>query len=76
MSQPTLLRIQNKYGIKRPEIKRQYKKLFYMNIIKLEQLTTVGEVKPNSLIQGNCLEAMKFLADKSIDMILCDLPYG
>jgi len=36
----------------------------------------VGEVKPNSIIQADCLEAMKFIADKSIDMILCDLPYG
>jgi len=36
----------------------------------------VGEVKPNSLIQADCLDAMAFLADKSIDMILCDLPYG
>lgn len=28
------------------------------------------------LKQGNCLELMKELKDKSIDMILCDLPYG
>jgi site-specific DNA-methyltransferase (adenine-specific) len=28
------------------------------------------------LIQGDCLEKMKDIADKSIDMILCDLPYG
>ena len=28
------------------------------------------------LIQGDCLEAMKSLPDKSVDMILCDLPYG
>lgn len=28
------------------------------------------------LIKGDCLELMKFLNDKSIDMILCDLPYG
>ena len=26
--------------------------------------------------QGNCLELMKEIPDKSIDMILCDLPYG
>jgi DNA modification methylase len=45
-------------------------------IIKQEEITTVGQVKPNSLIQGDCLEVMKFLADKSIDMVLCDLPYG
>lgn len=28
------------------------------------------------LIKGDCLEKMKGIADKSIDMILCDLPYG
>ena len=26
--------------------------------------------------QGDCLELMKEITDKSIDMILCDLPYG
>lgn len=28
------------------------------------------------LRQGDCLEIMKTIPDKSIDMILCDLPYG
>ena len=28
------------------------------------------------LIHGDCLEKMKDILDKSIDMILCDLPYG
>lgn len=28
------------------------------------------------LIHGDCLEKMKDIQDKSIDMILCDLPYG
>lgn len=28
------------------------------------------------LYQGDCLEIMKEIPDKSIDMILCDLPYG
>ena len=28
------------------------------------------------LIHGDCLEEMKNIPDKSIDMILCDLPYG
>ena len=27
------------------------------------------------LLQGDCLELMKDIKDKSIDMILCDLPY-
>jgi site-specific DNA-methyltransferase (adenine-specific) len=30
----------------------------------------------NSVILGDCLEVMKSIPDKSIDMILCDLPYG
>jgi site-specific DNA-methyltransferase (adenine-specific) len=30
----------------------------------------------NKLYQGDCLEVMKDIDDKSIDMILCDLPYG
>ena len=28
------------------------------------------------LIQGDCIELMKNIPDKSVDMILCDLPYG
>jgi len=30
----------------------------------------------NQIICGDCLEVMKGIPDKSIDMILCDLPYG
>ena len=29
-----------------------------------------------TLLQGDCLELMKDISDKSIDLILCDLPYG
>jgi DNA modification methylase len=28
------------------------------------------------LYLGDCLEVMKDIPDKSIDLILCDLPYG
>ena len=30
----------------------------------------------NTVLHGDCLELMKQIPDKSIDMILCDLPYG
>ena len=30
----------------------------------------------NEIILGDCLEIMPSIPDKSIDMILCDLPYG
>ena len=34
------------------------------------------ETKLGKLYHGDCLEIMKNIQDKSIDMILCDLPYG
>lgn len=33
-------------------------------------------VLPNTVLNGDCLEVMKDLDSESIDMILCDLPYG
>ena len=30
----------------------------------------------NKVIKGNCLKVMKDIPNKSVDMILCDLPYG
>lgn len=29
-----------------------------------------------SLMFGDCLERMKEIEDGSVDMVLCDLPYG
>ena len=33
-------------------------------------------METNKIYQGDCLELMKQIDDKSVDMILCDLPYG
>jgi site-specific DNA-methyltransferase (adenine-specific) len=33
-------------------------------------------IAPNSIINGDCLEVMKDIADKSIDCIIADLPFG
>ncbi len=33
-------------------------------------------MKKIDLLHGDCLELMKDIPDKSVDMILCDLPYG
>lgn len=34
-------------------------------------------MKINEIYKGDCLELMpKFVDDKSVDMIFCDLPYG
>ena len=37
---------------------------------------TEDYVTDYKLYQGDCLELMKDIPDKSIDMVLCDLPYG
>ncbi len=36
----------------------------------------MNELPLNEIIHGDCLEVMRQFPDKSIDMILCDLPYG
>ena len=46
-----------------------------MNVINsIEEIQE--EIKGSSIIKGDCLEVMKHIKDKSIDLILCDLPYG
>ncbi len=47
--------------------------IIYENI---KQLESVGQLSANSLVNAECLEAMKYIADKSIDCIIADLPYG
>lgn len=46
------------------------------NYKNLEEVQTIGQVQPNSLINADCLEAMKYIESKSIDFICTDLPYG
>jgi DNA modification methylase len=46
------------------------------NIIDNYTKDFVGEIVQNSLVKADCLDAMKHIADESIDLILCDLPYG
>lgn len=36
----------------------------------------IGRVNPITLIQGDCLEIMKSIGDKSVDAIITDPPYG
>lgn len=33
-------------------------------------------MKPIELWRGDCLELMKYIPDGSVDLVLCDLPYG
>ena len=55
----------------------EHKGIYTMYVIKnFNEGDYVGQIQPNSLINADCLEAMKYIESKSIDMILCDLPYG
>lgn len=33
-------------------------------------------IQPNTVVNGDCLSVMKDIDTASIDLILCDLPYG
>jgi len=46
---------------------------FYNSI---EEVQAVGRITANSIVKADCLEAMKHIADKSIDAIIADPPYG
>lgn len=36
----------------------------------------MGRSKAVTLMLGDCLERMKEIPDGSVDMVLCDLPFG
>jgi DNA modification methylase len=40
------------------------------------ELKTVGQVKANTIILGDCLKVLPYIADSSISAIITDLPYG
>ena len=42
----------------------------------LDEVVEAGTIASDSIVNADCLEAMKFIPDKSIDCIICDLPYG
>lgn len=42
----------------------------------INEVISVGQLPANSLVNADCLDAMKYIEDKSVDMVLCDLPYG
>lgn len=46
-----------------------------MKVIKTEDTRSLEPFR-DQIIEGDCLEVMKSIPGESIDMILCDLPYG
>ena len=50
--------------------------MFDFILVGKQMINETCKINANSLVNADCLEAMKYIADKSIDLILCDLPYG
>lgn len=47
-----------------------------MQILREEELQAVGQVNANTLVLGDCLKVMPYIASGSFDAIIADLPYG
>lgn len=48
-----------------------------MNIYNnIKELESVGKIKSNAVINADCFDVFPCIEDKSVDMVLCDLPYG
>ncbi len=52
------------------------KEKFIFVITNEKEVQPVGCVLPNTLVHGDCLEVMKYIPSGSVDMVLCDPPYG
>ena len=49
----------------------------FMQIYRsLDEVVEAGTIAHNSIVNAGCLEAMKFIPDRSIDAIITDLPFG
>lgn len=47
-----------------------------MVTLDVGELKDVGRVEAGTLIRGDCLEVMPYIADGSVDAIIADPPYG
>ena len=47
-----------------------------MNILSKDDLIKDFEIEPNTLVNDDCLNAMKFIPDNSISLVLADPPYN
>ena len=44
--------------------------------LNCEEVACVGQLLPDTWVIGDCFEAMSFIKDRSVDLVLADLPYG
>lgn len=71
----SLLDLRKVPGIGNKTIERIKEEIYKNNTYK-SYFNPAIELHKNNIYQGDCLELLNGVKDKSIDMILCDLPYG
>jgi site-specific DNA-methyltransferase (adenine-specific) len=69
------LKFTTKYAILTEIYSKILKRLRRREKIRSDKLAELNKFL-NRVIQGDCLEVMRDIPDGSVDMILCDLPYG
>lgn len=47
----------------------------YFKIINKDELSSLERIIPNSLINADCLDVLKYIPDNSVDLVLTDPPY-
>lgn len=58
------------------KVRRKYLQIYNNAQFLTETQSPNFKIQPNTIIQGDCLNVMKYLPDNSIDMILTDPPFG
>lgn len=53
----------------------KWEKIFYLVFTRCV-VTGDAQIMINNILNGNCLDLMDKIESQSVDMILCDLPYG
>ena len=47
-----------------------------MNTFNLKELENIGHVPNNTVINEDCFNVFPYIKDRSVDCIICDMPYG
>ena len=47
-----------------------------IKIIAEKEVQAIGQIEPNAIINGDCLEIMKYIPSGTVDLVLADPPYG
>ena len=58
------------------KVRRNYLQIYNNAQFLTETQSPNFKIHPNTIIQGDCLNVMKYLPDHSVDMILTDPPYA